>query len=105
MKVSEITNLDIARHLRLNESELDENDKKQLDLYLNIAKNYIVNYTGIPLETEVESEETLDSFEDFVIVVFTLCQDMFDNRAMYIDNDKVNKTVQTILDMHVRNNL
>ena len=49
--------------------------------------------------------ETLDSYSDFVIVVYVLCQDMYDNRTMYVDNKIINKTVQTILDMHTRNNL
>ena len=46
MKVSEITVKDIANYLRL--SEVSEEDNKNIELFLNIAKNYIENYTGIP---------------------------------------------------------
>lgn len=103
MKVSEITVNDIANYLRL--SEISEEDKKNIELFLNIAKNYIENYTGIPEKSEDIEAETLDSYSDFIIAVYILCQDMYDNRAMYVDSKSINKTVQTILDMHTRNNL
>lgn len=103
MKVSEITVNDIASYLRL--SEISEEDKKNIELFLEIAKNYVENYTGIPEKSEDIKAETLDSYSDFVIVVYVLCQDMYDNRVMYVDSKNINKTVQTILDMHTRNNL
>ena len=102
-KVSEITEKELANYLRI--SEVSEQEKTELKTYLNIAKNYISNYTGIPEKSENEEIETLDSYSDFVIVVYVLCQDMYDNRTMYVDNKNINKTVQTILDMHTRNNL
>lgn len=102
-KVSEITENELANYLRI--SEVSEQDKIELKTYLNIAKNYISNYTGIPEKSKDEKEETLDTYLDFVIVVYILCQDMYDNRTMYVDNKSINKTVQTILDMHTRNNL
>ena len=103
MKVSEITVNDIANYMRL--SEISEEDKKNIELFLKIAKNYVENYTGIPEKSENIEAETLDSYSDFVIVVYLLCQDMYDNRVMYVDSKNINKTVQTILDMHTRNNL
>lgn len=102
-KVSEITENELANYLRI--SEVSEQEKIELKTYLNIAKNYISNYTGIAEKSENEKDETLDSYSDFVIVVYILCQDMYDNRTMYVDNKSINKTVQTILDMHTRNNL
>lgn len=102
-KVSEITENEIANYLRI--SEVSEQEKLELKTYLNIAKNYISNYTGISEKSDDEKMETLDSYSDFVIVVYVLCQDMYDNRTMYVDNKSINKTVQTILDMHTRNNL
>ena len=103
MKVSEITAEDIANYLRL--SEVSEEDKKNIELFLNIAKNYIENYTGIPQMSENKEAETLDTYSDFIIVVYVLCQDMYDNRVMYVDGRNINNTVKTILDMHTRNNL
>lgn len=103
MKVSEITVKDITNYLRL--SEVNDYDNKNIELFLNIAKNYIENYTGIPQKSENEEAETLDTYSDFVIVVYVLCQDMYDNRVMYVDGKNINNTVKTILDMHTRNNL
>ena len=96
-KVSEITIEDVANYIRAYDNESD------IETYLNIAKNYISSYTGIPVTSE--EGESLDDFPDFIIVVYILCQDMYDNRAMYVDKSNVNKVVQTILDMHTRNNL
>ena len=104
-KVSDITIQDVANYLKL-----DDYDEIEIETYLNIAKNYISNYTGIPETSEDEEDdeeteevETLDSYADFIIVVYILCQDMHDNRTMYVDKANMNKVVQTILDMHARN--
>ena len=93
-KVSEITINDIAEFIRLG--ELDDADKEQLGTLLTIAKDYIKNYTAL---------DDLDEYADLVHVVYVLCQDMWDNRTMYTDKGNQNKVVQTILDMHTRNNL
>lgn len=105
-KVSEITVQDVAEYIKDYDTE-----ESIIETYLNIAKNYISNYTGIPEAAEYDDEddeeekETLDSYADFIIVVYILCQDMHDNRCMYVNSGNVNKVVQTILDMHTRNNL
>lgn len=93
-KVSEITTADIAEYIRLD--EIGEVEEKQLTTFLTVAKDYIKNYTAL---------EDLDEYEDLVIVVYILCQDMYDNRVMYIDKGNPNKVVQTILDMHTRCNI
>ena len=97
-KVSEITIGDVARYIRL-----DDYEEGEITTYLNIAKSYISSYTGIPVTSE--EGESLDDFPDFIIVVYILCQDMHDNRTLYVDKNSINRTVQTILDMHTRNNL
>ena len=93
-KVSEITINDIADFIRLG--EVGDAEQAQLSTFLTVAKDYIKNYTGL---------DDLDEYADLVIVVFILCQDMYDNRVMYIDKGNPNKVVQTILDMHTRCNL
>lgn len=103
MKVSEITVKDIANYLRI--TELDESLSRDLSTFLEIAINYIENYTGIPQKSEDEKAETLDTYPDFIIVVYVLCQDMYDNRVMYVDGKNINNSIRTILDMHTRNNL
>lgn len=93
-KVSEITIQDIAEYIHLDEVGYAE--EKQLSTFLLVAKDYIKNYTAL---------EDLDEYADLVIAVYILCQDMYDNRVMYIDKGNPNKVVQTILDMHTRCNL
>ena len=93
-KVSEITTQDIADFIRLD--EVGNAEEAQLTTFLTVAKVYIKNYTAL---------KDLDEYADLVIVVYILCQDMYDNRALYTDKSNPNKVVQTILDMHTRNNL
>lgn len=89
--VSSITYEDLADYLRLDNVTQDE--QNTLTNLLNIAKAYIQGYTGL-------TAEQLDEHEDFVIVVFILCQDMYDNRTLYVDNANLNNVVDTILCMH-----
>ena len=93
-KVSEITALDIADYIRLDELTTDETNT--LNNLLNISKAFILSYTGL-------AADKLDDYPDFVIVVLILCQDMYDNRTLYVDNANLNKVVDTILGMHVTN--
>lgn len=93
-KISEIVVSDIIDYLRI--SETSEKEEKYLKTILNVSKEYIRKYTGY-------DKEDLDKYPDLVIVVFVLCQSMYDDRAYYIDNTNVNKVVQSILDLHSRN--
>ena len=90
-KISQITYQDIAEYLRL--SELTQSDQNYINNLISISKDFIKNYTGI-------AAENLDNYNDFVIVVFVLCQDMYDNRSLYVDKTNLNKVVDTILGMH-----
>lgn len=99
-KVSEITINDIANYLRIDVSDTNKNE---LETYLKVAINYISNYTGITEKSDISNSVTLDTYADLVIVVFVLCQDMYDNRCLYVDKNNINNTIQTILDMHRRN--
>ncbi|MBO5908598.1 MAG: phage gp6-like head-tail connector protein [Clostridia bacterium] len=89
--VSEITYQDIADYIRLD--ELTNDDVNTLINLLAVAKQYILSYTGL-------TATQMDLYADFVIVVLILCQDMWDNRTMYVDNNNLNKVVDTILGMH-----
>lgn len=93
-KVSDITVSDIQNYLRI--SELIEADTKYLETIKNVAIDFIKNNTGV-------DDDTIDKYADFIIVVYVLCQDMYDTRSYYVDGNNVNKVVQTILDMHSRN--
>lgn len=88
-KVSDIEYTDVAEYIRLD--EVTEDDIRTLDNIIEIAKAFIRNYTG---------RNDLDEFQDFVIVTLILCQDMWDNRVLYVDENKLNYVVETILGMH-----
>ena len=92
VKVSEITVKDIADYIRLSDPSAE--DTSFLTKCLEIAKSYIKNYTGV---------EDLDKQADFVICVYLLCQDMYDNRSIYTDKATPNKTFDTILNLHCSN--
>lgn len=90
-KVSDITYADVADYCRID--KIDQSDINTLNNLIIIAKNYIAGYTGRTIED-------LDDYPDISIVVLILCQDMWDNRTMYVDSSNLNTTVDSILHMH-----
>lgn len=92
MKISELTEADVREYARMLETGNDISPK----VLLESAKAYVRGYTG---RTDAE----LDSCDDISIAILALCADMYDNRQMAVENDKVNRVVQSILDMHVGN--
>ena len=90
-KVSDITVESVAEYLRLD--EVSEEEKNTLTTLISIATSYIKSYTGL-------DDAGVDKYPEFVIVVLILCQDMWDNRTMYVDSKDLNNTVQSILAMH-----
>ena len=93
-KVSDITYTDVADYIRLQ--DIDQGEINTLNNLISIAKTYIMQYTG-------RTEEELDLFYDFVIVVLILCQDMWDNRTLYVDKTNLNYVVESILNLHAVN--
>lgn len=93
MLVSSITNKELADYLRLEYTDLTEAEKTDLDTLLTIAKAYIMSHTGL-------TAVAVDTHVDFVIVVYILVQDMYDNRTLYVEKNNLNKVVDTILGMH-----
>lgn len=92
MKVSEMTVNDIAEYCRI--AEPSEADNAFLSQAIEAAKAFIRSYTGL-------DNASIDEHEDFVIVVYILAQDMYDNRSLYNDRKvSLNNTVETILGMH-----
>ena len=90
-KVSDITAESVAEYLRLDEVTYGEINT--LAMLISIATSYIKSYTGL-------DDAGVDKYPEFVIVVLILCQDMWDNRTMYVDSKDLNNTVQSILAMH-----
>ena len=90
-KVSDITAESVAEYLRLD--EVTDSEINTLAVLISIATSYIKSYTGL-------DDAGVDKYPEFVIVVLILCQDMWDNRTMYVDSKDLNNTVQSILAMH-----
>lgn len=90
-KVSDITVESVADYLRLD--EVTESEINTLTTLISVAISFIKSYTGL-------DDISVDKYPEFVIVVLILCQDMWDNRTMYVDSKDLNNTVQSILAMH-----
>lgn len=89
MKISEVTIEELKEYANV-EHELDD---KLFQAILMTTKSYIKNYTGLTLEQ-------MDNKEDLTIALMILANEMYDNRSYTVDNDKANKVVNSILDMH-----
>lgn len=88
--VSELTIQDLADYLRLDATTTDE---AFLTTVLQACKDYVYKYTGL-------TAEQVDEYKDITIAVYVLAQDMYDNRAYYVDSTNVNKVVESILGLH-----
>jgi hypothetical protein len=93
MIFSGITVGDVILKLRLNQSELTQQELDDLAAILDEVRRFIISYTGLTI-TEC------DQFEDLCAAVFVLCQDLYDNRSFYVDKSHINRVIQHILDMH-----
>lgn len=97
-KVSDITAQLLVDRLRVESSStmLDE-----LGTLKNAAVSYISEYLGIPISSQTQTDITLDSYPEFVIAVYVLVQDMYDNGSFQIENkSNINKVIDSILSMH-----
>lgn len=92
MKPSKINAQTVLGYLRLD----GEPDDVSPDTLLAAAKSYIMSYTGL-------DEAEMDLHEEISIAILVLCSDLYDNRQMAVENDKVNRTVRSILDLHSTN--
>ena len=90
-KVSEVTSTELAEYLRV--AEVTPSEDGFLKTIIGAATAYMCKYTGL-------TTAQLDESKDFVFALLVLCQDMYDNRTLYVDSANVNLSVQSILDMH-----
>lgn len=92
MRISEVTIEDLKEYANVD----NDYDDRIFNNILLASKAYIKSYTGL-------NEEQLDNKEDLTIALMILCNEMYDNRIYAVENDKVNKVVESILDMHCIN--
>ena len=93
-KVSDIQVTDVTDYLRI--SEVTDEDTSLLTTALNVAKQFVMSYTGL-------DAEGMDAHEDLVIVIYVLCESMYDNRNYYVDKSNINNVVESILNLHCVN--
>ncbi|EON70462.1 head-tail connector protein [Lysinibacillus sphaericus] len=94
MKISEVTVQDLVIYLR--EDNNDVSTLSTFNMMVSAAKSYIKFYTGL-------TDEQMDEKEDLTIALFVLVSYMYDTRTYTVQNDKVNKVVSSILNMHSQN--
>ena len=92
--VSDITVTDVTDYLRI--PEITPEVTSLLTTALNVAKQYVKSYTGL-------DDAGMDAHEDLVIVIYVLCQSMYDDRTMYVDKSNINNVVESILNLHCVN--
>lgn len=90
-RVSEIKIEDLKSYLRL--TDIDKTEENYLNTIINSSISYVRNYTGL-------TDEELDKYNDIVAVIFILCQDLYDNRSLYVDKNNINRVVESILSLH-----
>ena len=89
--LSEISISDLAEYLHL--TEVDSSQVQLLTTIIEAARNYIVSETGQALSA-------LDNYPDITLAAYALAQDMYDNRAIYVDKANISETVSTILGLY-----
>ena len=94
LKVSDITVTDVTDYLRI--PEITDEITSLITTALNVAKQYVMSYTGL-------DADGMDAHQDLVIVIYVLCQSMYDDRTMYVDKSNINNVVESILNLHCTN--
>lgn len=94
MKVSELTTETIELYGKV---ESDAEDVGLLErMFLPAAKEYIMQHTGM-------TAEQMDKHPDVTVAVCALCVQMYDNRSVTIDADKLNQVAVDIINRYSMN--
>jgi hypothetical protein len=92
MKLSEVAVSDLKQYANV----YHDLDDSLFAAILAGAKQFIANYTGKELVD-------LDVHEDLTIALFILSNEMYDNRMVSIENNKVGFVIRQLLDSHAVN--
>lgn len=96
MKISEVSDDYIINYLR--EDPTDTEVSAALGPMKTAALEYLAAYTGL-------DQEGLDGFEDLTFAYLIIIGDLYDNRATTVSSSVRNKTLDTILSLHSKNNI
>lgn len=89
MKISEIETQTIKDSLGITDDVSDQ----LIGIYKDSAKSFIIGYTGL-------TSDAIDTHDDLTVAYLCLIGDMFENRQMTVEKDKLNPTVVSILSMY-----
>jgi hypothetical protein len=100
MKMSEVSIDELKQYANVYHNE----DDNLFQTILAAGKLFISSYTGLPLIDDPSTtdivEDNCNNYEDLTIVLMVLSNEMYDNRAFTVDNNKLNFVVKQILDSH-----
>lgn len=92
MKISEVTIQDIKDYARIDYDD----DDTLINAIIIAAKAYIRGQTGL-------TAEAMDAKEDLTVAFLVMCHEMYSSRSYTVQYDKVNKVIQSIIDMYAIN--
>lgn len=98
MKVSEVNIGDLKNYAHVYHDE----DDNLFEAILVASKAFVSTYTGLALVDDPVNgvTDSIDDHEDLPIALMVLSNEMYDNRSITVDNDKLNFVVKAILDSH-----
>ena len=90
MKLSEITMEHLSQWCHVQQDDV------RLPGAWAAAKEAVISNTGL-------DEETADEYEDLTFAAIALSADMIYNTGYHVDNDKINKVVESFIGLHTHN--
>ena len=90
MKISEVTMETVAAHVRTAA------DDQLLEVYWDAAVKSVLSYTGL-------DNVTADKYDDLTVAALVITSEMYDNRQMQVESDKVSKVVEGFIGLHDHN--
>lgn len=92
MLISEVTIADLKGYSNV----YHDMDDSLFDAILVGAKYFLSSYTGM-------AAFELDEYEDITIALFILSSEMYDNRMVHVESNKIGFVIKQLLDSHSTN--
>ena len=108
MLISAVTVTDLKKYANVYHNL----DDSLFSAILTGAKQFISSYTGLPLvaptppdplPADYVTPDNCDQHEDLTIALFILSNEMYDNRMVSVENNKIGFVIKHLLDSHSTN--
>lgn len=93
MILSQLTANDLANYLKLEQDD----DAALLAGILAAAQSAVLNYTGVPADEA-------DALPELALATLVVGADLYEHRTMQVDDNNINLTARSLMDLH-RSNL